>query len=81
MRRRAAAGIGDGETQSHAPGAPMLFEHGPSRKCWVARGGAACGVLGIMVVHGLEKQARWRVRSSYMSRFSVLSCSYIRETV
>jgi hypothetical protein len=76
-----AAASEEGETPSDAPGAPMWFEHEAMREYWVARGGAACGALGIMVVHGLEKQARWRVRSSYMSRFSVLSRSYIRETV
>jgi hypothetical protein len=41
--------------------APMCFDHGPSREYWVARGGAARGALGIVVVHGLEKPAKWRV--------------------
>jgi hypothetical protein len=38
--------------------APMWFDHGPSREYWVSRGGAACGTLGIVVIRGLEKQAR-----------------------
>jgi hypothetical protein len=65
--------MGDGDMHVDALGAPTWFEHGRTRECWVARGRAACGALGISVVHRFEKEASGRMGSSYMTRFCVLS--------
>jgi hypothetical protein len=51
-----ASGMRDWEIPELVRGAPTWLEYGAMRKYCVARWGATCGVVGIVVVDELEKQ-------------------------